>query len=162
MPATASEFSDPGIGEVSTLIDAGRLVDAETRLKEMLARRRSLLVILALVDLLTRQRRISETETLLGEALALDPASSAVRLRRAAYYGRIGLLTPATDELALARRFIKPSDLEALLYWQELDRWLREASRTSFVLQGSLPRLPSWLKRSRQRKTAAIPKPQEV
>src|SRR5438270_2565386 len=95
--------------------------------------------------MLTEEKRFMATQPLLEQAVALAPADPKVRLRRAVFFGRLGFYDKSKEDLAIARRYLKNSDVPALLYAQELDRWLREQSKSTFVRQSYLPRLPSFL-----------------
>src|SRR5262249_54121056 len=123
--------------------------EAEARLRSLLVVERTVPALLSLVDILTFKRRFTETEPLLEEALALDPENGTARLRRAAYLARLGLYPQASEEMTLARRNLGPADFDAILRWQDLDRWLRDAAKSSFVMRTGLPSLPRWLKRGK-------------
>ena len=160
-PAEASHLGPPPSthpiaadvsAEVRHLTDGGLLAEAEALLRESIERAPTVGNLLHLVDVLTRQGRFSETEPLLEDALVFAPRDPYVRLKRAVYYGRIGLYSISSEELGLARRYLSAADVGALLYCQELDRWLRDRSKTSFVSQTSLPRLPGWLAGLRRRR----------
>jgi tetratricopeptide (TPR) repeat protein len=136
--------------EINSLLDAGRLNDAEALLRLRLESVPEVETMLLLAVVLTKQHRYSEAGTLLEETVALDPANAEAHIRRAEYLGRVGLYDQALEQLRLARRYLRPSEVPALLHCQELERWLRERIKSGFVVHPSLPRLPSWLIRSRR------------
>jgi tetratricopeptide (TPR) repeat protein len=94
---------------------------------------------------LVQAGHVMEAKATLDDALHETPDSYVIHFERASLLGRLGLFPQAIDDLATARRLLPPDDVRELLRCQELDRWLREKSKNSFVHQAALPRIPGWL-----------------
>jgi len=136
--------------EVTSLLDGGHLIDAEALLRSGLESVPAVETMLLLSVVLTKQHRYSEAGTLLEETVVIDPTNAEAHMRRAEYRGRVGLYDQALQDLGLARRYLRSSEVPALLHCQELERWLRERIKSGFVVHPSLPRLPSWLIRPKR------------
>jgi hypothetical protein len=139
------EIESPLIAEVRRLLDRGDLKEAESRVKTLLSTGPDVQAFLLLAAIRQQQNDFDGLAETLDEALNLDPTDPLVRLRRSEHFARLGLHPQAFAELAVARRYFPSSNIQAAIYCQDLDRWLRDKSRSSFVRQPSLPRLPDWL-----------------
>jgi tetratricopeptide (TPR) repeat protein len=99
----------------------------------------------AAAERLLRAGSIIEAKESLDDALRKKPDSYAIHYERACLLARLGLYPQATDDLTAARRLLPLDEVRELLRCQELDRWLRDKSKNSFVREAALPRIPGWL-----------------
>jgi len=88
-----------------------------------------------------------QAKAALDEAIALDAGDHRLRLQRARLLARLGLYPAALADLREARRLLPRGEVQVLLEIQELERLVRDRSRSTFVRRSELPRIPRWLSR---------------
>jgi hypothetical protein len=142
---SVNETEDPLLIEAQSLVQRGELKEAESRVKAMLTSGPDVQALLLLAAIRHQQNDFDGLAETLDEAINFNPTDPYVRLRRAEHFARLGLYPQAFADLRVARRYFLGGNTQAALYCQDLDRWLRDRSRSSFVRQPVLPHMPAWL-----------------